>query len=270
MSYVKMGLVAVLLAGTSTSAMAERAEVTANLSFRVGPGTVYPVIGVIPDGREVRIFGCIEGLDWCDVRWRGERGWVFADYLRYRQDNDWRLLPRWGASIDLPIVAFELNTYANRYYRDSPHYRLARRWSREHDRGHRWHDWDRDGREANRGDDGREYDRDRNRDAQEANRGDGDREYDRDRDERDAYRGDDDREYDRDRDRDGQEANRGDDDREYDRDRKGERQNRKKNKKNKAGQSASNRGQNPPASPQAEENANERSAVKADDEEEGS
>jgi uncharacterized protein YraI len=121
----------------STSAQAQEAEVTIDLNMRAGPGARYPIITTIPEGRSVEVYGCLSDYDWCDVGWRGNRGWVFTDYLEYYYRNQPRPVIEWGPRIGLPIVTFSFGEYARRYYRDMPWYDDRDRWSR----------WDRDRRD---------------------------------------------------------------------------------------------------------------------------
>lgn len=57
------------------------ATVGVDLNLRVGPGPGYIVVNTIPTGTSVLVYGCVEGLTWCDVEWNGTRGWVYATYL---------------------------------------------------------------------------------------------------------------------------------------------------------------------------------------------
>ena len=58
------------------------AMTTADLNLRAGPGVRFPVVATIPDGANVRIYGCIDAYSWCDVGWGGDRGWVAGAYLQ--------------------------------------------------------------------------------------------------------------------------------------------------------------------------------------------
>jgi uncharacterized protein YraI len=120
----------------STSALAQEAEVTIDLNMRAGPGTRYPIITTIPEGRNVEVYGCLSDYDWCDVAWRGNRGWVFTDYLEYYYRNQPRPVMEWGPRIGLPIITFSFGDYARRHYREMPWYADRDRWVR----------WDRDRR----------------------------------------------------------------------------------------------------------------------------
>jgi uncharacterized protein YraI len=125
-----------------TQAMAQFEAVTdANLNLRVGPGTNYGVIDVIPYGDVVDVYGCLEDVAWCDVEWWGLRGWVSARYLV--QPGTSVYLPQVYARIGVPIISFSFSTYHDRYYRDRPWYReRSGRW-----RGRDWRRGDRPRRE---------------------------------------------------------------------------------------------------------------------------
>ncbi|MBU2532150.1 MAG: SH3 domain-containing protein, partial [Alphaproteobacteria bacterium] len=179
-------LSALLLTGAVTPALAERVSIVeVDLNMRAGPSTNFPVVTTIPEDTEVTVYGCVRGNDWCDVAWRDNRGWVFADYLNARYNG--RVVPiiEYRSDLDVPIVSFSVGTYWDNYYRNRPWYDRRDRWRtiwRDRDR-------DRDGRRADR-------DRDDDRDGRRA-----DRDRDRDRDGRRADR-------DGDRDRDGRRADR--------------------------------------------------------------
>jgi len=219
-------LSALLLSSIALPALAQDARVTVDLNMRAGPGTQYPVITTIPGGRAVDIYGCESGLNWCDVNWRGNRGWVYSDYLNYTYESRTRPVAEWGPRIGLPVVSFSFGDYADRHYRGMPWYGDRDRWDhdRRRDRGGRWdrrddHDRrDRDGRRRGWDDDDR-HDRDarggwndddsRGHDARGGRWDDDDR---RGRDARGGGRDDDDR-----RGRGNDRAGRGDDGRDGDR-----------------------------------------------------
>jgi uncharacterized protein YraI len=121
-----------------TQAMAQFEAVTdANLNLRVGPGTNYGVIDVIPYGDVVDVYGCLEEVAWCDVEWWGLRGWVSARYLV--QPGTSVYLPQVYARIGVPIISFSFSTYHDRYYRDRPWYKKRH----GHWRGRDWRRGDR-------------------------------------------------------------------------------------------------------------------------------
>ncbi|WP_255571428.1 SH3 domain-containing protein [Ensifer sp. ENS12] len=65
----------------STSAFADPAVLTANVNFRVGPGTGFDAIRVIPQGEEVDIKECDSEASWCAVSYSGANGFVAGKYL---------------------------------------------------------------------------------------------------------------------------------------------------------------------------------------------
>lgn len=110
-------------------ALAATAQVTADLNLRAGPSTRYPVIATVPYGHSITVYGCLQGYSWCDVSWRGVRGWVSARYLSYRYADTWRPIPSWGARIGLPLITFSFNDYSYRHHRHYDWYRHRDRWT---------------------------------------------------------------------------------------------------------------------------------------------
>ena len=140
---ITLWAVGAVLAGLllPAQAMAQyEAYTRADLNLRVGPGTQYGVIDVIPRGDPVDVLGCLAEFEWCDVEWYGLRGWVSARYLV--QPGTTVYLPQVAPRIGVPIITFSFGAYHDRYYRDRP-------WHRE--RTGRWRGRDyRDGRRAPR------------------------------------------------------------------------------------------------------------------------
>lgn len=66
---------------TSGAAFAATATATTNVNVRAGPGSQYPVIGVLAAGQSTEIRGCLQRGKWCTVATAGEPGWVYSDYL---------------------------------------------------------------------------------------------------------------------------------------------------------------------------------------------
>jgi uncharacterized protein YraI len=103
---------------------ATQAITTTDLNIRTGPGTSYQRFDTIPSSDRVVVHGCLAGYNWCDVGWRGERGWVSGNYLAYRSERHRdRTISSVGVSIGLPVLGFEPYAYHGRYYRDRPWYR---------------------------------------------------------------------------------------------------------------------------------------------------
>ena len=172
----KLLAVGALIAGLllPAQAMAQYEAITdGDLNLRVGPGTEYGIIDVIPYGEVVDVYGCLEDVAWCDVEWYGLRGWVSAYYLV--QPGTAYYLPQVYARVGVPIIVFSFDTYHDRYYRDRPWYKKRHgRW--------RGRDWRRDRRHRDRdyGDRDRRYG-DHDRDRRDADRPRGDRRIERPR-----------------------------------------------------------------------------------------
>jgi uncharacterized protein YraI len=116
--YLMMAAVAAAAAfAAPTAAMARLGFVTTNLNLRAGPSTSFPVVDTLPAGARVNIHGCLSGYSWCDVGWRGERGWVAGRYLDFVYRGRRVLLPEYAVEVGFPIVTFAVGSYWNHYYR---------------------------------------------------------------------------------------------------------------------------------------------------------
>lgn len=116
----------------ATSAYADApAYTTANVNIRTGPDTDFPSVGVIPEGDDIFVEGCLRDESWCDVRWDGERGWVYSEYIAFDYRGETTLLPDVGLSVfDIPIISFAAERYWDRYYVGRPWYKDRNRWYR--------------------------------------------------------------------------------------------------------------------------------------------
>lgn len=78
-----------LLATTTVAALAFTgaafAETTAtaatDLNLRSAPQSTAWIVGVIANGDEVAVTGCIESANWCEVTYKDQKGWAYGDYL---------------------------------------------------------------------------------------------------------------------------------------------------------------------------------------------
>ena len=87
---IPLAFAAALFLGTAANA----AISTTDLNMRSGPGTDYPVVGVIPANSQVAIEDCAAGTMWCMVDAGGVQGWADSGYLA---DNG--LFPRAGSTV---------------------------------------------------------------------------------------------------------------------------------------------------------------------------
>ncbi|MCP4384525.1 MAG: DUF1236 domain-containing protein [Hyphomicrobiales bacterium] len=97
-------LATVLLAGP---AFAISGYSTAHLNLRTGPGTQYPVEGVMDRNVRSEITGCLADYSWCAVQVSGVNGWASAEYLVVDEDGKITHVNRGGASTGIPVLEAE-------------------------------------------------------------------------------------------------------------------------------------------------------------------
>ena len=86
-----------------------------DLNLRTGPSTRHQVVRVLRGGSPVRVNACTQGPAWCDVTYRGSRGWVSARYLDFgaphpffrTRDHRPPVVPRSGVVIGTPVITFQ-------------------------------------------------------------------------------------------------------------------------------------------------------------------
>ena len=72
-------LAALTLAGAASAET--MATAGTDLNLRSGPQSTAEIIGVIANGDEVAVNGCIESANWCEVTYKDQKGWAYGDYL---------------------------------------------------------------------------------------------------------------------------------------------------------------------------------------------
>lgn len=124
-----LALAAVAAVALPVIAEAAPAVSTANVNLRSGPSTRYPPVLVIPAGSRLEIFGCMQSANWCDVSYRGYRGWMSGSYLQatYSQRRVY-VDPQYYRPLGIPSVTFSVGNYWDRHYRDRDFYRDRDRW----------------------------------------------------------------------------------------------------------------------------------------------
>jgi uncharacterized protein YraI len=80
---------------------------TAHLNLRAGPGTQYPVIGVMEYNVRSQITGCLADYSWCSVDVAGLAGWASAQYLVVDEGGNIQQVDSAGAATGIPVVAAE-------------------------------------------------------------------------------------------------------------------------------------------------------------------
>ena len=57
------------------------ATAATDLNLRSAPQSTASVVGVIANGDEVSVTGCLEAANWCQVTYKDQQGWAYGDYL---------------------------------------------------------------------------------------------------------------------------------------------------------------------------------------------
>ena len=104
---------------------------TANVNLRAGPGTQYPIVAVMRAGDRVEIHGCTSGWTWCDIDWRGYRGWAAGRYLQVLYQQRRRPVTRYGRYLGIPFLSFSIEPYWNNHYRTRPFYNERPKFERK-------------------------------------------------------------------------------------------------------------------------------------------
>jgi uncharacterized protein YraI len=97
-------LVGVVIAGP---AFAVNGYSTAHLNLRAGPGTQYPVVGMLEYNVRTEITGCLADYSWCALTVAGLNGWVSAEYLVVDEGGSILQVNEQGAATGIPVVAAE-------------------------------------------------------------------------------------------------------------------------------------------------------------------
>jgi uncharacterized protein YraI len=92
----------ILLAGP---ALAVPGYSTAHLNLRAGPGTQYPVVGMMEYNVRSDITGCLADYSWCAVAVAGLTGWSSAEYLVV--DKGGEVMQITGPDSGIPVVEAE-------------------------------------------------------------------------------------------------------------------------------------------------------------------
>jgi uncharacterized protein YraI len=113
------------------AARAYEAFIVSGGSLLAGPGPNYPPVADVSPGEPVQIYGCLDGYGWCDVSFKGYRGWFDGRQLAYPMNGVRVPLSGFGAQLGVPVVVFSLDDYWGRFYRDRPFYRDRAHWAGE-------------------------------------------------------------------------------------------------------------------------------------------
>ena len=116
-----------LLALAAGPALAANALTTDAVHMYAGPNMNYPEVMRLSAGRPVTLHGCLANVAWCDVEWRGNRGWVPAGAL---STNDKSKINS-SAQLNVPQVQFDVRTYWEQNYQTRPWYADRGTWYSE-------------------------------------------------------------------------------------------------------------------------------------------
>jgi uncharacterized protein YraI len=95
-----------------------------------GPSSDYPVVAALPAGTEVTVQACLSDFTWCDVVAGSGRGWADAGSLTRPHEGAVVTVRRFGASMGIGIVEFDVLEYWAQHYSDQPWYEDRARWAR--------------------------------------------------------------------------------------------------------------------------------------------
>lgn len=109
-------LTGALLLAAAVPVLAADGQTTAGGSMQAGPGSGYRQAHRLGAGLDVTIHGCLAVRDWCDVSWRGNRGWVAAEALAYGARSKGIGGPASASRADMPVISFRFPAYWDENY----------------------------------------------------------------------------------------------------------------------------------------------------------
>jgi uncharacterized protein YraI len=83
------------------------AYTTTSVNMRGGPDTTYQVIQQVPERTRIVVDGCLQSLDWCEVEYQQQRGWMSADYIQAYYQGTYYLLLKVASDLQIPVVTFD-------------------------------------------------------------------------------------------------------------------------------------------------------------------
>lgn len=118
-------LVATAVPFASASAQSMRGYVSSPSRLYSGPLRDYPSVRTLRRGTPVSVLGCLRDWTWCDVTYRGTRGWIAGNALRVRHDGRRRGI---GANMGVGVTTFTFGSYWDNHYRGRSFYGQRQRW----------------------------------------------------------------------------------------------------------------------------------------------
>ena len=90
----------------------------------------FPAVKRLARGLKIQVYGCLNSWDWCDVAWRGTRGWVPSSIVEFQREDMRLLVDKYGPSLGVPEVNFVLTSYWGANYSKSVWYADRDMWRR--------------------------------------------------------------------------------------------------------------------------------------------
>ncbi len=112
------------------AAVAANGYTTDSVHMFAGPSDQYPAVMRLSAGRPLTIHGCLPDFAWCDVSWRGNRGWVTGFALEALSRERRVGTADSGHLTGVPVVDFDVQDYWEDNYRDRPWYADRTEWFR--------------------------------------------------------------------------------------------------------------------------------------------
>ena len=126
-----LGIVALGVATlVAVPARASDTKLTEAVELRAGPSMGYPAVKRLARGLKIQVHGCLSSWDWCDVAWRGTRGWVPSSIVEFQREDMRLLVDKYGPSLGVPEVNFVLTSYWGANYSTSVWYADRDMWRR--------------------------------------------------------------------------------------------------------------------------------------------
>lgn len=116
---LRIAVVAVALAcGLHSAAASAQLDTTRRATtVRAGPDSRFPQVARLPNGSNVRVWGCTSAPRWCDISSGRTRGWVPI--------ND---LSQSTRVTHAPVVTFSVEDYWSAHYRTRSWFAAKDRW----------------------------------------------------------------------------------------------------------------------------------------------
>ena len=100
-------------------------------TVRAGPNINFPRVGSARTRARVAVYGCLRDRTWCDIGFRGSRGWVSGRHVaslhRGRLQSLYAIAPDMG----IGVRGFSVRPYWEENYRSQPFYADRDRWERQ-------------------------------------------------------------------------------------------------------------------------------------------